>query len=87
MTLPVIAVWLGIEMPLDWHFTLPRWVRALFLLAGIGGAGAVAWRFGIRPWLNRPGDDQVALAIERALPELRSRFIAAIQLSRQPQEH
>jgi hypothetical protein len=87
MALPVIAIWLAIEMPLDWHFTLPRWVRALFLLTGLGGAGAVAWRFGIRPWLNRPGDDQVALAIERALPELRSRFIAAIQLSRQPQEH
>jgi hypothetical protein len=87
MALPLIAAWLAIEMPLDWHFTLPLWLRAFFLVAGLGGACAAGWRFGIRPWLNRPGDDQVALAIEHALPELRSRFIAAIQLSRRPEEH
>ena len=76
--------WLAIEMPLDWLVELPRWARAIFFIAGLGGTAFVLWRFGIRPWLRRPDDDRVALAIERALPDFRSRFIASVQLARQP---
>jgi hypothetical protein len=44
-------------------------------------------RYGLRPWLHRPPDDKVALKIEAAIPELRSRFIASIQLTRREEEH
>jgi hypothetical protein len=83
MALAAIIAWLAIEMPLDWLFDLPLWARGLFLVAGLGGAAFVLWRAGIRPWLHQPDDDHVALAIERALPQFRSRFIASVQLSRQ----
>jgi hypothetical protein len=83
----VLIVWLGVEMPLDWHFELPRWARAMFLLVGLGSVIGTAWRFGFRHWLQRPETDHVALAIERALPELRSRLIASVQLSRRAEDH
>src|SRR5688572_3463039 len=74
MATPVLLVWLALEMPLDWRFELPRWARAVFFLAGGSFALGVAWWFGIRPCLRRPDDEQIALAIERALPQLQSRF-------------
>ena len=87
MAFPIIVAWLAIEMPLDWHFELPRWVRALFFATGAGTAGWVAWKFGMRRWLHRPDEDRIALAVERALPELRSRFIASVQLARRQDHH
>lgn len=87
MAFPIVVAWLAIEMPLDWRFDLPRWARALFFLTGLGSAGVVAWRIGVRYWLHRPDDDRIALAIERAIPEFRSRFIASIQLARRPDDH
>ena len=83
MALLALLGWLGIEMPLDWLVELPFWARAIFFIAGLGGTAFVLWRYGIRPWLRRPDDDRVALAIERALPDFRSRFISSVQLSRQ----
>lgn len=83
MALPVLFCWLAITMPLDWMVELPRWARALFLVAGMGGAAWVGWHFGLREWLHRPSDEAVALRIEKALPEFRSRFIASVQLSRE----
>ncbi len=82
MALTALLAWLAIEMPLDWLLALLFPARAALLVCGGGGAAALAWRFGIRHWLHRPGDDRVALAIERALPQFRSRFIASVQLSR-----
>lgn len=87
MAAPVLLAWLAIEMPLDWKFELPRWGRALFLLFGASTAFGIVWYFGIRPLLRRPNDEGTALAIERALPELRSRFIVSVQLSRDPAAH
>ena len=86
MALLALLAWLAIEMPLDWLVELPLWARALFFIAGLGGAAFVLWYFGIRPWLRRPDDDGVALAIERALPDFRSRFISSVQLARQQTE-
>ncbi len=84
LALATVLAWLAIEMPLDWLFALPFAVRALMLAGGVCGAAALAWRFGIRAWLHQPEDDRVALAIERALPRFRSRFIASVQLAREP---
>jgi hypothetical protein len=83
MAVPALIAWLAVVMPLDWLVGLPRWARALFLLAGVGGAGFVLFWFGIRRWMNKPDNDRTALSIERALPEFRSRFIASVQLARQ----
>ena len=83
MAAPALLAWLAAEMPLDFLIGLPRWARALFLLAGVGGSGFVLAWFGIRRWMHKPDNDRTALAIERALPEFRSRFIASVQLVRQ----
>lgn len=83
MALVAVLAWLAIEMPLDWLLALPIVARAALLVCALGGAAALAWRFGIRAWLRQPDDDRVALAIERALPQFRSRFIASVQLARQ----
>ncbi|MEO6785915.1 MAG: hypothetical protein ABI318_07250, partial [Chthoniobacteraceae bacterium] len=82
MALVALLAWLAIGMPLDWLVELPFAARAALLVCGFGGATALAWRFGIRQWLHQPDDDRVALAIERALPQFRSRFIASVQLAR-----
>ena len=83
MALAAVLAWLAIEMPLDWLLALPFAARAGMLMCGLGGAAVLAWRFGIRQWSHQPDDDRVALAIERALPQFRSRFIASVQLARQ----
>ncbi len=83
MALVAVFAWLAIGMPLDWLLALPFAVRAVLLVCGLGGAAALAWGFGVRKWLHQPDDDRVALAIERALPQFRSRFIASVQLARQ----
>ena len=83
MALTALLAWLAIEMPLDWLLALPFAARAALLACGLGVASVLAWKFGIRAWLHRPDDDRVALAIERALPQFRSRFIASVQLARE----
>jgi hypothetical protein len=80
---PVIVGWLSFVIPLDWFVELPRWSRALFFLTALGVGGVVAWRGGLRQWMSRPSDDEIALRIEKALPGFRTRFIASIQLGRE----
>ncbi|MEA3212099.1 MAG: hypothetical protein QOE70_5156 [Chthoniobacter sp.] len=82
MALVVILGWLAAEGVADWLVALPWLARFAFLVAGIGVAGLLGWRCGLRPWRHRPDDDAVALMVERALPAFRSRFIAAVQLAR-----
>ena len=86
MAVLALLAWFAIEMPLDWLVELPLWARILFFIGGVGGSAFVLWHFGIRAWLRRPDDDRVALAIERALPDFRSRFISSVQLAREPAE-
>lgn len=83
VVVPIMVAWLVVVAPLDWSVELPRWARALFLVAALGGSAFAAWRFGIRQWLEKPSDEAVALRIEKALPSFRSRLIASIQLSRE----
>ena len=83
LTLTLAIVLLAGEMISDWLVELPRWVRALVLLGGVGGLGFVFWKFVISPSRKRLDDDATALLVEQTLPAFRGRFIAAIQLARE----
>ena len=81
MALSAVVAWLVAECPSDFLLALPWWFRGLCLAAGLGGAGAFAWRCGVRPFRARPDDHSLALMIERAVPAFRSRYIASVQLA------
>jgi hypothetical protein len=66
----------------DWLFDLPLRVRALFLLADLGLLGFLAYRFCLRPWLDRLSPEEAALRAERHWPELRTGLISSVQLAR-----
>ena len=82
MAATVLCGWLVTETVTDFFTNLPWLGRLAFFVVGVGGAGALLWRFGIRLWWRRMPDEAVALMVERALPEFRSRFIAAVQLAK-----
>jgi hypothetical protein len=67
---------------LDWWLELPRWVRffAVFAQFSFGTCLFVLQVF--IPWLRQPTEDELALMVERARPEFRSRLIATVQLAR-----
>jgi len=82
-----MAVAVGVEalalaMFMDWWLDLPRWIRALMLLAQGGILGFILWRLVLAPIIRQPSDDDLALMVEKARPEFRSRLIAAVQLTR-----
>ncbi len=83
MVFVVLLVWLMVEMPMDWRYGFSRPVRAIFFMSALGVAGGLFTWFGIRRALNKPGEERTALAIERAVPEFRTRFIASVQLARE----
>jgi len=82
-----IAVAVGVEtlalgMFLDWWLDLPRSVRALMLLGQAVVIGFILSRMVLIPMVRQPSDDELALSVEKARPEFRSRLIASIQLTR-----
>lgn len=82
MAVAVSVELLALAMFLDWWLELPWGVRLVSLLLQIGVLGYIAWRFILTPWLNQPDDDGLALMVEKAKPEFRSRLIASLQLTR-----
>ena len=78
-----VAILAG-EMLLDWLVDLPWVVRLLIFLGGIGAVGWLVRQRIVLPWRGRPGEDAVALMIERAMPIFRGRYICAVQLARDP---
>src|SRR5688572_8709113 len=82
-----IAVAVGVEalalgMFLDWWLDLARGVRAMMLIAQAGILGVIVWRMVLIPMLRQPSDDELALMVEKARPEFKSRLIASVQLTR-----
>jgi hypothetical protein len=82
-----MAVAVGVEMLalamfMDWWLDLPRWIRALMLLAQVGILGFILWRMVLNPIVRQPSDDELALMVEKARPEFKSRLIASVQLTR-----
>ena len=82
MAVTALCGWLVIETVTDFLTNLPWLSRLAFFLVGVGGASALWWQFGLRVWWRQMSDEAVALMVERALPEFRSRFIAAVQLGK-----
>src|SRR5688572_6973450 len=87
MTGLAMAVVVGIEllalaMFLDWWLELPWVVRLVSLLVQLGAFAYILSRFVLVPILRQPEEDELALMIEKARPEFRSRLIAAVQLAR-----
>lgn len=56
--------------------------RLLVIGAGLAGVAWIAWRRLVRPQLLRLSEDDLALVVERAHPELADRLISALQFSR-----
>src|SRR3989442_12713858 len=82
-----MAIVVGIEllalaMFLDWWLELPWALRLLSLIAQLGVLGYIFIRFVLAPIVRQPDEDELALMVERARPEFRTRLIAAIQLLR-----
>lgn len=73
---------LALVMFVDWCVELPRWIRFLLLFAQVSGSSFVFIIFVLIPWVRQPADDDLALMVERARPEFRSRLIASVQLAR-----
>ncbi len=82
LAVALFVAFLAVEMAVDWLADLSWLTRAAVLVFSLGVTGFVLFRHALWPFWKRPGDDEIALRIERALPEFRSRFIASIQLAR-----
>jgi hypothetical protein len=74
------ALWLGQALA-DWWFNLPWLVRLILLLADIGVAGYVIYRFAIRPLRKPLTLATAALRVEKEIPEFRTALISAVELS------
>ena len=82
-----IALAVGVEMLalamfLDWWLDLPRGIRALMLAAQAAILGIILWRMVLVPIIRQPSEEELALMVEKARPEFKSRLIAAVQLTR-----
>ena len=82
MALVVGLELLALAMFLDWWLELPWGLRLVSLIAQLGVLGYILVRFILLPIVSRPDEDQLALMVEKARPEFRTRLIAAIQLVR-----
>ncbi|HKQ37218.1 MAG TPA: hypothetical protein VJ063_04005 [Verrucomicrobiae bacterium] len=82
-----IALAVGVEMLalamfLDWWLDLPRSIRALMLCAQGAILAFILWRMVLIPIIRQPSEEELALMVEKARPEFKSRLIAAVQLTR-----
>jgi hypothetical protein len=73
---------LALALFLDWWLELPWAVRAISLAVQAAVAGYIGVRLVLHPILRPPQEDDLALMVERARPEFRSRLIASLQLAR-----
>ncbi len=82
MTVVVCLELLALAMFADWWLELPWGLRLVSLAVQIGLIGFLIGTSVVRPVLRQPDEDDLALMVEQARPEFRSRLIAAVQLSR-----
>ena len=82
MALGLFVILSATTMLLDWWLDFPFWARVVMLAWVLGATFVVVWRFVVTPLRRQPDDDTLALKIEKARPEFRSRLISAIQFPR-----
>ena len=70
---------LAAGMLVDWKFDIAREVRGLFLALDVVVLLVIFVRHIFTPLTTQPSDEVVALKVERATPEFRSRLIASTQ--------
>lgn len=73
---------LALAMFADWWLDLPWVARLVSLVTQLGILSYILLRFIVAPILRQPDDDELALMVEKARPEFRSRLIASLQLTR-----
>jgi hypothetical protein len=73
---------LAIDLVLDWTFRMDRAQRAVLLALMLSALGWAVSRWLARPLSISLGDDVLALAVERANPQLGQGLITALQLAR-----
>ena len=82
MALAVSVELLALAMFVDWLMDLPWTVRLVLLLVQAVALSYIVFNMLVKPVVHQPDDDELALMVEKAKPEFRSRLIAAIQLAR-----
>ncbi len=80
--LAALVLMIGLEMFVDWVWELPTVLRAAMLVIDVMALGWVLFQATIRPLVWGPDDDEIALMVEREVPSLGTRLIAAVQLAR-----
>lgn len=65
---------------IDYLADLEWLIRLLLLLSVLGAIAWLVWKNPVRAWLARRDPTDLALSIERAHPDFRTRLVAAIQL-------
>jgi hypothetical protein len=80
--LALLLLCLTVIMAVDFVFDLPLYIRAVLLAAALAAVGSIILARVVRPLRSPPDDDEVALWVERAQPELGQRLISAVQLAR-----
>lgn len=73
---------LAVAMFLDWSMELPWGVRFVLLFAQFVGVTFLFLTQVFIPWIRQPSEEELALMVERARPQFRSRLIASVQLLR-----
>ncbi len=82
MAVGAFIILLAAAMLCDWWLDFPLTARAITLVLTLGVTSFIVWRFVVRPIRHQPDDDTVALRVERARPQFRSRLISSVQFSR-----
>lgn len=75
-----LAVDYGLHRLTRQHMSVPQ--RLLIIAGCLAGVAVVAWRHLIRPLLLRMSEQDLALVVEQAHPELADRLISAVQFVR-----
>ncbi len=82
----LLAVGIATSFALDYFLHLPRGVRGVLLFASIAIAGAAVWRRLLKPGTLSLPDEDLAVLLERAHPELEGRLLTAVELSQPGRE-
>ncbi|MHC4953124.1 MAG: hypothetical protein ACYTGZ_04485 [Planctomycetota bacterium] len=79
----ILLALIAMSFAMDRIFKLETGARVFILLAMLAALGYSAWRFLARRLGKVPGEDPLAIAVERQFPELGDRLISALQLARE----